>query len=107
MLTQSLEVTNKEYYGKLLVFSVRACLHGVGDPSLVGLVSFVFTPSGGHKTKETYATKPGSPTPCKQGLRDAKVALGYRLVKEGYNTLTIVHGVIFCCITHQWRPFVA
>ena len=24
--------------------------------------------SGGHKTKETYPTKPGSPTPCKQGL---------------------------------------
>ena len=22
---------------------VRACLHGVGDPGLVGLVSFVFT----------------------------------------------------------------
>ena len=46
----------------------RACLHGVGDPGLVGLVSFVFT-LWGHKTKETYPTKPGSPTPCKQGLR--------------------------------------
>ena len=23
----------------------------------------------GHKTKETYPTKPGSPTPCKQGLK--------------------------------------
>ena len=22
----------------------------------------------GHKTKETYPTRPGSPTPCKQGL---------------------------------------
>ena len=47
---------------------VRACLHGVGDPGLVGLVSFVFT-LWGHKTKETYPTRPGSPTPCKQGLR--------------------------------------
>ena len=25
--------------------------------------------SRGHKTKETYPTRPGSPTPCKQGLR--------------------------------------
>ena len=47
--------------------SLRACLHGVGDPGLVGLVSFVFT-LWGHKTKETYPTRPGSPTPCKQGL---------------------------------------
>ena len=46
---------------------LRACLHGVGDPFLVGLVSFVFT----LKTKETYPTRPGSPTPCKQGLREA------------------------------------
>ena len=28
----------------------------------------LFSRSGGHKTKETYPTKPGSPTPCKQGL---------------------------------------
>ena len=47
--------------------TLRACLHGVGDPGLVGLVSFV-SRSGGHKTKETYPTRPGSPTPCKQGL---------------------------------------
>ena len=33
-------------------------------------VSFLlFSRSGGHKTKETYPTRPGSPTPCKQGLR--------------------------------------
>ena len=25
------------------IASLRACLHGVGDPGLVGLVSFVFT----------------------------------------------------------------
>ena len=48
--------------------SLRACLHGVGNPGLVGLVSFVFTLWGTHK-KETYPTRPGSPTPCKQGLR--------------------------------------
>ena len=29
----------------------------------------LFSYSGGHKTKETYPTNPGSPTPCKQGLR--------------------------------------
>ena len=28
----------------------------------------MFSRSGGHKTKETYPTRPGSPTPCKQGL---------------------------------------
>ena len=29
----------------------------------------MFSRSGGHKTKETYPTKPGSPTPCEQGLK--------------------------------------
>ena len=28
----------------------------------------LFSRSGGYKTKETYPTRPGSPTPCKQGL---------------------------------------
>ena len=28
----------------------------------------LFSRSGGHKTKETYPIRPGSPTPCKQGL---------------------------------------
>ena len=28
----------------------------------------LFSRSGGHKTKGTYPTRPGSPTPCKQGL---------------------------------------
>ena len=46
---------------------LRPCLHGVGDPGLVGLVSLVFT-LWGTQTKETYPTRPGSPTPCKQGL---------------------------------------
>ena len=30
----------------------------------------LFSRSGGHKTKETYPTRPGSPTPCKQGLSE-------------------------------------
>ena len=29
----------------------------------------LFSRSGGHKTKETYPTRPGSPTPCKQALK--------------------------------------
>ena len=29
----------------------------------------LFSRSVGHKAKETYPTRPGSPTPCKQGLR--------------------------------------
>ena len=33
----------------------------------------LFSRSGGHKTKETYPTRPGSPTPCKQGLRLFKI----------------------------------
>ena len=43
--------------------SLRACLHGVGWGKFL-----LFSRSGGHKTKETYPTRPGSPTPCKQGL---------------------------------------
>ena len=49
--------------------SLRACLHGLGDLGLVGFLFFLFSRSGGHKTKETYPTRSGSPTPCKQGLR--------------------------------------
>ena len=83
----------------LMVTVIRACLHEGGVPqvgevtcggllhlsckcdhtkglftwsggprSIVGLVSFVFT-LWGHKTKETYPTRPGSPTPCKQALK--------------------------------------
>ena len=29
----------------------------------------LFSRSVGHKTKKTYPTRPGSPTPCKQGLK--------------------------------------
>ena len=47
---------------------LRPCLHGVGDPGLVGQVSFVLCPQS-VKTKETNPTRPGSPTPCKQGLK--------------------------------------
>ena len=50
--------------------ALRPCLHGVGDHGLVGLV-LLFSRSGGHKTKETYPTRPGSPTPCKQVLSDS------------------------------------
>ena len=28
----------------------------------------MFSRSGGHKTKETYPTRPGSPTSCKEGV---------------------------------------
>ena len=47
---------------------LRACLHGVGNPGLVGLVSFVFT-LWGTQNKRNLPTRPGSPTPCKQGLK--------------------------------------
>ena len=38
-----------------------------GTPILWGWF-LLFSRSGRHKTKETYPTRPGSPTPCKQGL---------------------------------------
>ena len=31
--------------------ALKACLHGVGEPGLVGLVSFVFTLWGTHKKR--------------------------------------------------------
>ena len=34
----------------------------------------LFSRSGGHKTKESYPTRPGSPTPCKQGLREGSAS---------------------------------
>ena len=34
-----------------LVSVFTACLHGVGEPGLVGLVSFVFTLWGTHKKR--------------------------------------------------------
>ena len=47
---------------------LRACLHGVGDPGREGLVSFIFT-LWGTQNKINLPTRPGSPTPCKQGLK--------------------------------------
>ena len=40
---------------------LRACLHGVGDPGLVGLVSFVFTLWGDTKQKELTPLDRGPP----------------------------------------------
>ena len=54
-----------QYIFKKITF--RACLHGGGIPVLWGWF-LLFSRSGGHKTKETYPTRPGSPTPFKQGL---------------------------------------
>ena len=46
----------------------RPCLHGVGDPGLVGKF-LLFCVHQSVKTKETNPTRPGSPTPCKQALK--------------------------------------
>ena len=48
---------------------LRPCLHGVGDPGLVGKFLLFCVPQS-VKTKETKPTRPGSPTPCKQALKD-------------------------------------
>ena len=50
-----------------------------GTPVLWGWF-LLFSRSGGHKTKETYPTRPGSPTPCKQGLRLGAYWSGYMLL---------------------------
>ena len=46
----------------------------------------LFSRSGGHKTKESYPTRPGSPTPCKQALSDSLPFLNQdQLVFESFN----------------------
>ena len=40
-----------------------------GGPRSSGVGFLLFSSSGGHKIKETYPTRPGSPSPCKQGLK--------------------------------------
>ena len=42
MLESSLKNLHEDP-GKSCIMILRVCLHGVGDPGLVGLVSFVFT----------------------------------------------------------------
>ena len=49
----------------------RPCLHGVGNPGLVGRFLFLCVLQS-LKTKETNPTRPGSPTPCKQALNLSK-----------------------------------
>ena len=73
---------------------LRACLNGVGDPVWWGWF-LLFSRSGGHKTKEACPTWPGSPTPCKHGLKSTwrqrykvilKVTLFLYLLPEVYLT---------------------
>ena len=45
-----------------------------GGPRSSGVRFLLFSRSGGHKTKETYPTRPASPTPCKQGLSSKKMS---------------------------------
>ena len=51
------------------MFDSKGLFTWSGGPRSSGVGFFLFSRSGGHKTKETYPTRPGSPTPCKQGLR--------------------------------------
>ena len=61
--------TNLTCYKALIAPTFRPCLHGVGDPGLVGKFLLFCVPQS-VKTKETYPTRPGSPTPCKQALKE-------------------------------------
>ena len=81
---------------------LRPCLHGVGDPGVVGLVSFVFT-LWGHKTKETYPTRPGSPTPCKQGLRVAETIADSLLCCDVGIVQHLFNLLYYVCYTTTWE----
>ena len=70
---------------------LSACLHGVGDPVQWGWF-LLFSRSGGHKTKETYPTRPGSPTPCKQGLREV---IAKFVVILGINTTSDISKLLY------------
>ena len=54
----------------------------------------MFSRSGGHKTKETYPTRPGSPIPCKQGLRSLKATNIKRAAVYAESSL-IVHNPLW------------
>lgn len=54
----------------------------------------MFSRSGGHKTKETYPTRPGSPIPCKQGLRSLKATNIKRAAVSAESSL-IVHNPLW------------
>ena len=70
-MATTIKLSEKKQPLKTLKEGIRPCLHGVGDPGLVGYVSFVCVPQS-VKIKETKPTRPGSPTPCKQALNDSK-----------------------------------
>ena len=55
----------------------------------------LFSCSGGHKTKETYPTRPGSPTPCKQGLIFPSKPLSSFLFFSGIGELLRHHPYCF------------
>ena len=63
----------------------RACLRGVEDPGLVGWF-LLFSRSGGHKTKETYPTRLGSPTQSKQALNYHISVSIWKSAKRGHCT---------------------
>ena len=52
----------------LLKVATKGLFTWSGGSRSSGVGFFLFSRSGGHKTKETYPTRLGSPTPCKQGL---------------------------------------
>ena len=59
---------------------LRACLHGGGTPVQWGWF-LLFSRSEGLKTKENYPTRPGSPTPCIQGLSPRMLNFNFFLTR--------------------------
>ena len=57
----------------------------------------MFSRSGEHKTKETYPTRPGSPTPCKEGL---KLPIKILLTHAGERIFVLFAGIFFKVKSH-------
>ena len=57
----------------------------------------LFSRSGEHKTKETYPTRPGSPTPCKQALSPVTLA----------HQIFVFYSSLYFYTSNTFRPILA
>ena len=62
--------------------------------------------SGAHKTKESYPTRPGSPTPCKQGLSGYQATALTLGLKKKKNVLSFTFS-FFVKKTHVNNSYIA
>ena len=85
--------TNKFVYIKKT--EIKGLFIWSGGPRSSGVCFFCFHALGGHKTKETYPTRLGSATPCKQGLILRYVAF---FVKCGSNLTRMKSKLLYGCM---------